>query len=247
MSILCNSKGWTQTVDISALSKIQTEPMGSRHVPANHGMVLGQFTELLDENDVKPVKTSGILSPDLLRYICMVEVADKNIPDFNHTFGFINYNNKQRSLTMFAGERVFICNNGMMSGIIESTKRKHTQGLEEEIRERFNGGFEKFNEFRLERNREIERLKGFSIGDGELGRFLLNLHRYSSLGNTNITRIVGEWDTPTFQYENVPDQRNAWNLQNTCTYIFDSNIENPLQRMEHCKEVRGYINELVAA
>jgi len=247
MSSLCNSKGWTQTIDYDFLSKIQTEPMGSRHVPANHGMVLDTFRNVLENNGVKPVKTSGILSPDHLRYIHMVEVADKQIPDFNFTFGFINYNNKQRSLTMFAGERVFICNNGMVSGILDTTKRKHTMGLVDEIVERFNGGFEQFHQFRAERILEVDRMKGFQVKDTQFGQFILHLHRESCIGNTNITRVVQEWDRPSFQYENVPDQRNAWNLQNACTYVFDHNVENPLQRIELNKEIRGYIGEVMAA
>lgn len=246
MSSLCNSKGWNRTVDAELLSRIETAPMGSRHVPANHGMVLDLFNTILERNQVVPFKRDGVLSPDKKRYIHMVEVNDQRVPDFNFTFGFINYNNKQKSLTMFAGERVFICNNGMMSGIIEATRRKHTAGLESEISDRFNLGFDQFNKFRDERLKEIEDMKGFKVKDTQFGEFVLNLHRYSCIGNTNITRVVQEWDRPSFQYENVAEQKTAWGLQNACTYIFDHNVENPLQRMELNTEVKGYIGELMA-
>lgn len=240
-----NSASWADTKDLERLRGINTLPLGSRHVPLNHGDVLAKFWEGMKECGMTVATDRGMLSPDTYKYMYVAELANQGMRDKSMTFniGFINYNNKQRSFRVLAGERVFVCSNEMFSGEVKESKRKHTKNAWEVLREKMSAGFDMFKKFTDARKTEIDRLKALAFPDVSLGAAVLELHRKSGLGNTDIDRIIKEWDAPTFDYG--VDKNTAWNFQNACTFVIKENVSDPLRRVALHEDIRHAIEAAV--
>lgn len=243
---VCNAKNW-ETLDVAKfpmLKNIKVKPLGNRHVPVNHGEALEIFKNRMTEHKFTPSKEVGLLSPDRLKFVYISEVVNEG-NEYAFNLGFVNYNNKARSLEVISGEKVFVCSNEMYSGIVQESRRRHTTNVWSVIESKFEIGINQFSEFIEARRTQINRLKDVKFNDARLGQAILHLHRFSSLGNTDIGRIVTEWDHPSFDYGT--HRQSAWNFQNACTYVIKENIEDPLRRITVCKDVEAAISEVVAA
>ncbi len=236
-----NEKGWTEIVDVDNLRTVNTRPLGRRHVPVNHGEALDIFRNVLSDKDITAKSESGLLSPDDYKYVYVMQVEVAGIKDYIFNLGFINYNNKQKSMTVIAGETVMVCSNECYTGIIKESRRKHTNNVFEDIRDKFNIGVEYFKRFKEQRYTEINTLKKQEFGDRQVADVVLNMHRKSLMANTNIDRIIKEWDKPTFDYGTGGNT--AWDFLNASTYTFKEYVRDPLQRITLTNEVSEYINE----
>lgn len=236
----CNMRAWDKITDIETLKNVPTEPLGPRHVPVNHGVALDVFKNMLSGIKVNFTKEVGMLSPDQLKYVYAVQVQAQN-DDYAFNLGFINYNNKQRSLTGIAGESVFVCSNECYTGQIEDSKRRHTTNIMDDLADKFNACFAYFADFKERRSADITLMKAKKFGEVELGRVVLDLHRKSRIGNTNIDRIIGEWDNPQFNYGGNTE-KTAWGFLNSATHVFKG-INDPLQRIELNCDINQYIAE----
>jgi len=243
MMTVCNEKSWTNVTDIGNLRNIQTESLGPRHSPVNHGDCLDMFQNTLADKNVNFSNGTGLLSQDRLKYVYVCEIKVDVSPDFTFTMGFCNYNNKRKSLTGLAGEKVFICSNEMYTGQIKEHRRRHTAGIHGEVRGVFENTVEQFNTFVEERGTEINFLKEAKFGDKQLGDTVLNLHRNSYLGSANISRIVKEWDHPRHKEF---EERTAWSFQNAATEVMKG-VANPDSRLLFGYDIHRFINQAVAA
>jgi len=238
---ILNAKKWIQTVDVNSLARINTPALGPRHTPVNHGVALDLFRNILRDSNLPIVNENGMLSRDDMKYVYTADVTDAQIQDFVFTIGFVNYNNCQKSFTGLAGERVFICSNEMFSSQIRDAYRKHTASIVTELRTKMGNIVEYFKRFRDARISEIEILKTTPWGDVELGQFVVAIHRDGYLGNTNIGRIIEEYDHPT-HVEFQP--KTAWNFQNACTEVY-KRIEDPVRRLNTNRTTRGIMDTIL--
>lgn len=243
MNGVCNQMNWTNVTNIGNLRNIPTESLGPRHSPVNHGDCLDIFQNTLADKNVNFDNGTGLLSKDRLKYVYVCEINVDNRPDLTFTMGFCNYNNKKKSLTGLAGEKVFVCSNEMYTGQIKDYRRRHTAGIHGEVRGVFENTVEQFDAFVKKRGAEIDFLKEAKFGDKQLGDTVLNLHRNSYLGSTNISRIVKEWDNP--RHEEFKE-RTAWHFQNAATEVMKG-VTNPDSRLLFCNDIHKFINQAIAA
>jgi len=240
---ICNDKNWETTTNINRLSSIITEPRGPRHNPVNHGTALELFNERLGNNNIKISKQNGMLSQDLMKYIYTAEVIDESIPDFAFTLGFINFNNKKKSFTGLFGETVFVCSNEMFRGETIKDNRRHTANIMGKLEGKMDSIIDRFNDFRDKRFVQIEAMKNYELSDRETGELILNMHRNNVMSNTNIARVVQEFDFPTHE-EFKP--RTLWSFQNSVTETA-KNITDPNRRMNATNRMHNIIDAKVAA
>jgi len=237
---ICNGADWIETEDINRLRQIKAEPLGKKHHPVNHGIALELFRESLSRNNVPVLNQKGMLSNDGLKYIYVADVYD-DMQDSVLTNGFINYNDKSKSFTIIMGERVFVCSNECVSHQLSDLRRKHTRNVIGDIRERIQKGIDRFLYFSDERRKDIARLKETPFNENELGRAVLSFHRDGELSNTNIDRIIAEYDNPTYD---VFREHTAWNFHNACTEVF-KRINEPLARMSMQKKMNDFVHNAV--
>ena len=238
---ICNQMNWETTTNVNRLTDIVTEPRGPRHNPVNHGMALELFKERLDGSNIKISKDNGMLSTDLMKYIYTAEVMDESIPDYAFTLGFINFNNKKKSFTGLFGETVFVCSNEMFRGETINDNRRHTANVWGKLTGKMDSIIERFNIFRDNRFKQIETMKEMELSDRDTGEIILNMHRNSVMSNTNIARVVHEFDYPTHQEFKT---RTLWSLQNAVTETA-KNITDPNRRMNATNRMHDILDGLV--
>lgn len=224
---VCNSKNWRPTVDVASLKQVETVPLGTRHVPVNHGDALDLFKNILAENNLPVLNENGMLSQNSLKYVYTADVTDASMEDLVFTIGFVNFNDKHKSFTGLAGERVFVCSNEMFSSQIREARNRHTMSIISSLRGKMLNLVEYFKRFRDARIHEIEALKVTPWSDQYLAQIVLSFHRNNIIENNSIIdKIVTEYDNPRHE-EFKP--RTAWSFQNACTEILKQ-VEDPCRR-----------------
>ena len=235
-----NQKCWSETVDLNDLRAVKTTPLGTKHHPVNHGDALEMFKTKLIDNGINVIKERGMLSVNKLKYIYVADVYNK-CSDMVLTNGFINYNDKSKAFTMVMGEKVFVCSNECVSHQLRDLKSRHTGNVYQEIRDKMQSGIERFFEFTNERINDINMMKETPFGEKQLGSVILDLHRGSGLSNTNIGKIVEEFDNPS--YPEFMD-RSAWNFHNACTHVF-KRIADPIVRINMQHKMNTYVHKAI--
>jgi len=243
---VCNAKNWEKMgpAQFAGLKNIKVESLGNHHVPINHGEALELFKNRMETHSFTPTKEVGLLSPDRLKFVYVSEVQNEG-NEYAFNLGFVNYNDRSRALEVISGEKVFVCSNEMYTGIVQESRRRHTTHVWKILEEKFEFGINRFSEFIEARRGQIDMLKEEKFNEPRFAAAILHLHRHSSFGNTDIGRIVTEWDNPSFQYGT--HQRSAWNFQNACTYVIKENIEDPVRRISVCKDVDASIQHALVA
>jgi hypothetical protein len=211
-----NACQWEEITDINRLQKIEVNPLGPRHKPLNHGLALELFKDKLLDKGIEYEGEKGLMSPDTLKYAYVVNITHNK--EFSFCFGFVNYNNRQKCFTIIAGERVMVCSNEMFTGQIQESKKRHVNSLLGEIDAKMDLGLDYFNKFKDKRVDEIGVMKKREFGEPQLGKVVLNMHRNTTMSNTDIDRVIGEWDNPTYDYG--VSKNTAWSFQNACTHVF---------------------------
>jgi len=245
MSNVMNAKNWDEITDIANLKTINTPPRGPRHRPVNHGEVLEVFKERMDNGNVRFTNEVGLVSPDKYKFVYLVDVktGDPDTKrDYTFSLGFINYNNKQKSLTVIAGEKVFVCSNEMFSNQMEDTRRRHTENIFRDISDKFDTGVNYFSDFVETRQQGITTCKNTEFDEKDLGKTILNYHRRSAIGNTCINRIIKEWDEPSYDYGTGGGT--VWDFQNSVTHVL-KDVTDPLSRMNLQRDTQVYLDEVL--
>lgn len=242
---VCNQMNWTNTTNMDMLRAVVANPMGPRHNPVNHGEVLERFRSRADHAGIKVTAETGLLSPDQKRFMYVADIAyDSLKSDFAFTVGFINFNDRSRSFTTLAGQRVFVCSNLSVTGTLEESRTRHSTNVDNRLDGRMDTAFSKFDEmFRIQMG-NVDQMKATKLTDELLGRFVLEGTRRDLFGATNMRRVIQEVDTPTLN--NIHDD-SAWRLHNAATYILRENVRNPLLVAEATKQVNDVINDLCVA
>jgi len=236
---VCNQMDWESTVDANRLSHIKPVSLGNRHHPVNHGDALDMFKNTLSKNHLPILNQHGLLSNDGLKYVYVADIHNEN--DYVMTNGFINFNDKTKSFTIILGDRVFICSNECFSHQISDLRRKHTGSVSEDLRGRMQVGVDRFLAFADIRRSEISHLKEIPFNENELGKVVLGFHRDGELSNTNIDRVINEFDNPSYpEFQ----ERTAWNFQNSCTHVFKG-ITDPVRRLNMQKKMKTIIDQAI--
>ena len=251
---ICASKSrWVDMTDMDALRQINTEGMTPTHKPVQHWEILGEFRRQAENRGLHFTEEIGKLSHDHLRYM-YTGVVQSNHSDFGFSVGFVNHNDRTKSFVGAVGSRIFICENGLIQGIVVPSRQRHTTGNYNLIGDKVGIILDRFFESRGRMEDENSLLKNTPVTKQFLGEFLLRAHCQSSIGNTNLFRMVDNFLNPDNEikgedgkpkaldlilreFENPSlntDNRihNAWALSNACTTISTHHIKNPGQQAE---------------
>ncbi len=229
-----NEKNWDEVIDIEYLNSIPLTSLGNRHKPVSHGLLLGKFKSKMLECNFLPNNQVGLLSPDKLKYIYLVELPTFN-GFYDFKFGFLNYNNRQYSFTGLAGERVFACSNGCYSGLLKSSRRKHTKNILEDIDYKIEDIFSAFFDFKTKRKYEIDMMRHITLTPRNIASFVLELHRNSSLSGSTIGQIIDTFDSGDYD-------RTAWGFFNAGTEAlkkYDDKLEYKIKQTKSFSDTIG--------
>lgn len=243
MSAIVCKGNWDYTVDVDELHEITPVSMGPRHNPINHGEMLTRFVDRANAAGVKVTSETGIISPDKTRYMYVADIAyDSLKSDFAFTVGFINFNDRSRSFTPIAGQRVFMCSNLSITNTLEESRARHSTNVDNRIDARIDEAFSKFDEMFRIQMANVDAMKAAKLTDELVGKFMLESTRRNLMGATNLRRVVEEIDNPTL---NNHDDNSAWRLHNAASFVLRENIKNPIIVADTTRIANNIITQLV--
>lgn len=231
-----NGAKWKETVNVEELGLIKNPSLGNRHVPVNHGEVLAMFRAKADQKGMTLGEQCGFLSPETDRFIFVAEVQTEH--DLAYSIGFINFNDRSRSYTGLAGERVFACSNLSFGGVFAPSRTRHTTLVGDRIEVKVDSIFSHFQQYVDDMKSSMGFLKQTELDDAALGNVLVKLHRAEIFGATNVQRILEEFDNPTFNSKDEPS--NGWRLFNAITHV-SKRIANPIVNIDTTNAARSLI------
>lgn len=231
-----NGAGWLETTNMDFLKDVKNPVLGNRHVPVNHGDVLEMFMLKAQQNGMNLGQASGYLSPEQDKFIFVTEAQVTE--DKAYAIGFINFNDRSRSFTGLAGEKVFVCSNLCFGGVFTPSRTRHTTNVEDRLDEKVGSIFDSYRKYAKDMEESMGFLRETQVDDAMLGKVLVELHRSKIMGATNIQRIISEFDAPTFNDRDEP--ANGWRLHNAFTHVLKK-IKNPIQNIDTGNEGRQIV------
>lgn len=237
MKKICADANWTDCIEPEVLKAIQTESQGPRHKPIQHSDILDMFQKYADENNMTLSNPIGKLSKDRMRYMFLVDCNCNEIEDYTMTVGFINANDKSKAFTGICGTRVFMCSNGVVTGIVSESKTRHSLNNGDRIQDKINLVYNNFSANRERMVNQIDFLKHTPLTEDILGKTLVSMVRSNVMGATNIARIVSEVDSPTFNSKN---DVSCWRLYNAASHVA-KNVENPVYNVDVTNRIHSHV------
>ena len=225
-SISGRSANWLEISNIEQLKNVNNPSLGNRHVPVNHGEVLEMFIDKAKSKGLTLSAESGYLSPNTDKFIYVAEVLIEK--EIAYSIGFINFNDRSRSFTGLAGERVIRHANVCFGGVFQPSRTRHTTYVEERLDDKVESIFECYDACVDRMKASMGFLKQRVIDDASLGKVLVNLHRSEMLGATNLQRVIQEFDSPKFEDGDTP---NGWQLQNSFNSVL-KRVKNPIVNID---------------
>jgi hypothetical protein len=204
------------------LADVPVPEASGRHMPVPHHVLADAVVATAEDLGLPLRNEAWGLSEDGMRLYGALDfdpIARLRMPEgTGPSLGLRHANDKTISVQLTAGARVFICDNGVMVGEIETVRRKHTTGLhlDELIREAL--------------TEYLDRLPDFGRMHGELVSARLSDTRAKALIHDAFIeeRVMAPMYLPAvsdkyFQSEEHRDRfpdRNRWTLYNAFTEVF---------------------------
>jgi hypothetical protein len=130
------------------------------------------------------------------------------------SLGFRGSNDRQMSIQMVAGRRVFVCDNLAFSGDMFAMRRKHTSGLD--LGEEIGEGIDRYLTHSVRLANQIERLRNDSMHDDTAKRLIFDAFHQRVLPISHFPRVARNYLTPTEEMVDC-QPRNRWGLHNAFT------------------------------
>lgn len=156
------------------------------------------------------------LSPDKhdLAGAFRLNVGDVKLPEGQGLeLGFLTSNAMRRRLKLVVGTRVFVCNNGMVSGDLVLCN-KHTSGFD--LFGALEGAMDLYHERALELPKKIRALQQRELAPVEVEHLLVETGRQEIMPWSRIGQVDEEYRNPTFGDHAV---KTSWGLLNAFTHI----------------------------
>ena len=244
-TLLKNSKWFSENaIDLDFIKSHETlEPMGPRHVPVSHALILEKFRDKCNDLNLTLINEQGALSKtgDKYMYVAEVMPAVSNV-DYHMSVGFKSFNDESSVFQLSAGASVLICANGLQTSIIVPSRKKHTASIMEMLDNKIDLGLEQFKQDAVATEENIAYMKNTPYSDELLGKLIVNLGRTKKIGNTNIMKILNEVDNPSY---NKHDDNSAWRIMNACTTVTTHRMANPLAAADTSKLMHDELMKLI--
>lgn len=206
---------FSNTLELSLLAT----PIPKRtdtYSPVPHRDIILEIQEQMDRRNMSVSNKQYRSARNGQRVIGYFDVNSGD-SDMGFRFGFKNSYDKSMSLGMVAGNTIWICSNGMMSGSIQFV-RKHTGEILQEIRQKINETLDKLEIVFDTHKRDKERMESIELNDMQRNSILGSLFFEKNVLTPHQTPIIKkELENPEY-----PEFRNdnLWGVYNKITHAF---------------------------
>jgi hypothetical protein len=199
------------------------EPEG-RWKPVKHSLIVDLMHEELARRDITVAKEEYAIQREGNYLFAALTTDWLNTGKTAAAIAFRHSNDKSEAMKMYAGVRVFVCDNMALSGDEIVMNRKHTTRLN--VAEELTNAFDRYRDGSLILQRDIEHRRDSSLPEWDAQRELFNIF-YRNLLPARFLKPVAD------SYFSGQD-RSAWGLLNACT-LHAKNLTPPGNMHAHVK------------
>lgn len=251
-TMLANKKDWYTapdgTLDVDFIRAHEnTEPLGRIHTPISSALILGKFREKAKTLGMQLVDEQAALHKEGRRFMYTATVASETRfgadgkPEYTLEVGFRNFSDKSLAFSGMCASRVFVCENGMCTGIVIPSKMRHTSGNVGNsylIDGKIDAIFSRFVEDKDAMHDQITCMKTTPLTDSILGTFVKGLVGNPYLGAANTMRIIEDVVKPEL---NAPNDSSVFRLSNAASKVTSHILKNP----NHAAMASRFCNNLI--
>jgi len=206
---------WTVS-ELKEIPVIKEEKRSDRWQGIQHGELVETIHEALDRKEIQVQDESWFAyAKDFQSLSGSMQLNIPNVTPVEGTqfsLGVQHSNNGYHALKFAVGAKIFICENGMVTGDY-AVKRKHTTGLD--LMECVGIGIDTYLNKIQEVTIVAEQLKAKEMATPNVDEALMAAGREGLLSWSRIGQVDKEYNKPTFADH---DEQTAWGLYNAFTY-----------------------------
>ncbi len=188
----------------------------SRWKGIQHGELADTVVKSLEERKVTIKEESwyvGHNDTHLTGSLTLTVPKKKAPKGMDFCLGLHHGNDMSYALKFAVGTKIFVCENGMVSGDI-ALRKLHTKGFD--LKASVDDGLDQFLNQLDQVGEFIATLKAMDISDARRDKLLMEAGRRGLLPWSRIGKVDREYRKPRFRDFN---QRNGWGLYNAFTYV----------------------------
>lgn len=215
------------------------ESHGPRHVPVSHALILDKFHEKCASMNLELFNEQAALSRCGEKYMYVAEVVPE-VSDIDYTMfvGFHSFNDESAVFQLSCGTSIDLSYYMQTSAIIPSRK-KHTESINDLLDAKIEVGLNRFKHDSEITEQNIQKMKGVPYSDEILGKFIIALGRTKKIGNTNVMKIVEEFDA------SKSDDKSVWRILAAGAAMAARRITNPLLAMDTTKIMHDELMKII--
>ncbi len=204
------------------LADIPVPEASGRHMPVPHHVLADTVVGTAEDLGLPLRSESWGLSDDGMRLYGALDfdpIAKLRMPDgTGPSLGIRHANDKSISVQLTAGARVFLCDNGVMVGEIETVRRKHTTGLHLDalIREALTEYLERLPDF----GRMHDELTSSRLTDMRAKALIHDAFLVEKVMATKYLPAVSDTYFRSEEHAERFSHKNRWRLYNAFTETF---------------------------
>ena len=201
-----------ESVTLNDLIDVPTPKPTETWRPVSHFEVANRIKEEAENRGMKIAKEEYGISPDKNRIYAYLNFDDGGNPEYSRSLAWRNSHSKTFALTMAIGVQVFVCDNNCIAGDIQTTRRRHTSGIDIDsfIPQVFSTFPERYE--KLEKN--IVAMKETRITDDVARVIIVQCAEVDAIPSCDIVPILKDYLQPG--HEEFKD-RTLWSLYNSFT------------------------------
>lgn len=204
---------------------ITPEPIGSRHHPMPHRVLIDSVMDTLNGSDYDVVQSVHALSgANGERYFGMAEVRGKNAAgDFSTIMGFRAAHDQKYAVGLVGGSGVFVCSNLCFFGEVK-LQRKHTAGMIGDLPNLVRDAVARLSVASSNQVTDFANMKQAKLKESWADSLMTKMVREGVIAPSTLGHVIAEYDKPSHD-EFIEDGHNVWTLFNAVTETYKPRAE----------------------
>jgi hypothetical protein len=189
------------------LARYEPPAPEGRWKPVKHSLIVDLMHRELERRDIQVSKEDYAVQRDGIYLFAALTLNWLRDEEMSAALAFRHANDKSEAMKLYAGMRVFVCDNMAISGDEIILNRKHTTRLN--VAEELAKAFDRYRNGALVLRRNIEEMKAGRLSDIYVEAMLFEIFYRNMLPSRMLIPVADSFYNQ--------DDRTSWGLLNACT------------------------------
>lgn len=205
------------------------DPLGSRHYPVAHGVVIENVRRAADDYGFEIVNEAHALSHENNRYFGLMQIAPRgsdgaSLQDYSWVLGLRNSHDQSFPIGLAGGAGVFVCDNLSFLGEIK-LRRKHTRYAMNDLPRLVSTAFGRVVEMKTSMDTRFDAYRDAALDGAEAKAFVFDAVRTGVVTRQQMLDLWREWEKPSHE-DFAP--RTVWSMFNCVTETLKERLAAPV-------------------